>query len=438
MAAGPALEFVASNVPSLDDEEEILQSLLKRFARELDYSTKTLVIDRYDSLHLLNQSIFVLDRPRSRLSRVYRALMRRITRRNLDDREAALAAMSAERTRWSGTPHDPESRTDAEVRIKEIISRHPDDAEILCEAARFCSDQEQWSVARILSSRALDVAMRKRDALSYRYALQAIGYRIQGGKGEDDVHDLLELLDLEVLEFDDVIRAVNLLQQISDEPPIRIVSAKSFGKLEDRELGILAAQMHASHGWERIAWRLLYRGEPPTELREPSDIEWMAEAAIVAIGIGEFDAARRLLRRLGSFKVLQETSIRDHFNFAMATWGADQRTLPVDLFKVVVTLDSQSTERPGNANYCQCLALANFVSGEKEQAQFSLNMARRIASSVPFSHFSCWSYLELPSNKFLRDLDEMERYFHGEAILPEFMRQQPSTETLALEVAGGQ
>jgi MinD-like ATPase involved in chromosome partitioning or flagellar assembly len=425
------IEFVASNVPSLDDEEQILQSLLKQFSQELDYSTETLVIDRYDSLHLLNQSIFVLDRPRSRLSRTYRALMKRITSRNLDDREAALAAMSADRTRWLESPIDADSHARAEMRINEIINRHLDDAEILCEATRFCSDQEEWSAARSYSERTVEVARRKRDTLSLRYALRSIGYRIQGEKRVEDVSDLLELLDLENLEFDDINRGLKLVKKLVNDPPASIVALKSLRRLTDHELANLASEMQTSREWEKIAWSFLNRGNSITELVEPTDTTWLGQASLIAISLGKFDVARRLLSKLLSFEETGVASVSYQFNFAMASWGEDPKNLPVDLFKFVVSSDFQSKRQLSNANYSQCIAMAKFITGEKEDALLSLNQARQTASSVPFPfiHFSCWSYLELPLNKFLQDLDKMERFFAGESILPEFMSQAASIQS---------
>ena len=87
------LEFVASNVPALDDEEAILKSQLRRFSKELGFH-RAHVIERYDSLHLMNQSIFVRSRPASRLAKQYRALTRKIVDRNIEDREAALRILS--------------------------------------------------------------------------------------------------------------------------------------------------------------------------------------------------------------------------------------------------------------------------------------------------------------------------------------------------------
>ena len=62
------IHLVMSNVPRLDDEEDILRRQERRFLSALGFPTLDGVIDRYDSLKLLDQRLFVLERPRARLA----------------------------------------------------------------------------------------------------------------------------------------------------------------------------------------------------------------------------------------------------------------------------------------------------------------------------------------------------------------------------------
>lgn len=80
------LHFVMSNVPDLDDEDQILEKNIASFQRDLGFSGKPSIIHRYDSLALLNQAIFVKERPRSRLAKEYQAVTAEIMRLNQDDR----------------------------------------------------------------------------------------------------------------------------------------------------------------------------------------------------------------------------------------------------------------------------------------------------------------------------------------------------------------
>ena len=85
------LHFVMSNVPDLDDEDEILEREIKQFEQSLGFDSPSAVIHHYDSLALLEQVTFVKERPRSRLAKEYAELALAIVRKNLEDREGALS-----------------------------------------------------------------------------------------------------------------------------------------------------------------------------------------------------------------------------------------------------------------------------------------------------------------------------------------------------------
>jgi MinD-like ATPase involved in chromosome partitioning or flagellar assembly len=70
------LDFVAANVPDLDDEKGILRRQLKAFSERLNFRWLSGTIHRYENLNLLDQSIFTLERPRSKLAQSYRRLLK--------------------------------------------------------------------------------------------------------------------------------------------------------------------------------------------------------------------------------------------------------------------------------------------------------------------------------------------------------------------------
>ena len=84
------LHFAMSNVPDLDDEDAILRKRIREFRNRLEFSRLSATINHYNSLTLLNQSIFVLDRPRSRLASQYRRLFDEILKANPSDRQVAI------------------------------------------------------------------------------------------------------------------------------------------------------------------------------------------------------------------------------------------------------------------------------------------------------------------------------------------------------------
>ena len=88
------IHFCPSNVPDLDDEELILQRHLEKAMKRLGYTEPASVIHHYNSLTLLDQQIFVEDRPKSKLAHEYRLLVDAIVAENLEDRAGALSKLN--------------------------------------------------------------------------------------------------------------------------------------------------------------------------------------------------------------------------------------------------------------------------------------------------------------------------------------------------------
>jgi MinD-like ATPase involved in chromosome partitioning or flagellar assembly len=125
------LHFVAANVPDLDDEDRILHRQIQAFRKRLDIKAFSGVIRRYENMNLLDQSVFTLDHPHTRLAHSYRRLLRTLLMDNLADRDGALLFLhTSPEFHWS----DPE-RGIAELKYKnslhEIARHFNDDVEIL-------------------------------------------------------------------------------------------------------------------------------------------------------------------------------------------------------------------------------------------------------------------------------------------------------------------
>ena len=60
------------------------------FRERLDFSRLSGMIRRYESLKLLDQSVFTLDHPHSRLARSYRRLLRTLLKDNPADRDGVM------------------------------------------------------------------------------------------------------------------------------------------------------------------------------------------------------------------------------------------------------------------------------------------------------------------------------------------------------------
>lgn len=127
------LHFVMSNVPDLDDEDEILQGKIRSFQDQLGFPEEPLLVHRYDSLSLLNQTVFTKDRPKSRLAKEYENIVREISACNMDERDTTL-----ERLR-SFLPSVPGLRLvisrDSVPKMEELLAKieksHLEDEEVL-------------------------------------------------------------------------------------------------------------------------------------------------------------------------------------------------------------------------------------------------------------------------------------------------------------------
>jgi MinD-like ATPase involved in chromosome partitioning or flagellar assembly len=147
------LHFVASNVPNLDDEHGLLHRQLEAFRRELAIYHDVprhprVMIHRYETLELLDQPVFVQQRPRSRLAREYRRLVRRLIMENPVDREGAscyLRSLGLDREVRRHWPRFSSGGMTArmvdvihvEDRLRQIESQFKDDPKVLLQLAKW-------------------------------------------------------------------------------------------------------------------------------------------------------------------------------------------------------------------------------------------------------------------------------------------------------------
>jgi hypothetical protein len=119
---------------------------------------------------------------------------------------------------------------------------------------------------------------------------------------------------------------------------------------------------------------------------------------------------------------LSEMDVADSFNYAMADWGHSGGP-DSHLFSRVI---EKGNDRATDANFKQCLALAAWITGNRDAAKEYLHSSRQLALSDPTPEFSCWRYLKVPIKAFLDDLDEMATAFDDDNVVPAFMKQQTS------------
>jgi MinD-like ATPase involved in chromosome partitioning or flagellar assembly/thioredoxin-like negative regulator of GroEL len=404
------LLFVMSNVPDLDDEDQILEHRITLFANTLHYEQLTAVIHRYDNLALLNQVVFTADRPRSRLAREYRALTDRVIEQNLRDREGALTFLRA-LGRRSARGASRMSRTDVEKRLSSIRQTHDTDGEILQRLADLRMNEGRYEDAGALWTRLVELKAATPYVLLRRAEARTRTAEPRGAL--DDVQAVLDSRDAADYE---IVRALNLLSSLAPERLRSVASAPAIQNLEaDRKFWV-ARQLAADEGLEaaRDILRQLLT-EPPADGKDAVRVELI----LTLMGLGEVEDAKKLL----SESAEQDASVQGAFNYAMAVW-ASEGSIPERLFRRVIELDEDN----GTANYSQCLAVAFGAVGNLDDAYQRLNQARQRLAAQPELTFSCWRYQTVSADDFLDDLEEVRQFIEHRSVRPMFFDKVPTQQ----------
>ena len=406
-AKGPSrkdikLHFCPSNVPDLDDEEQILERHLSYAELELGYSEPASIIRHYRSLSLLDQLIFVTERPNSRLTKEYQLLVDSIVSENIEDRAGAVARLR----RIRSSLVSDKSPKNIEL-VNRIVDLHPRDGEVSFVAANIYNhigleDAELEMLSRAISSGFQEAFARSRRA------------SILMSRSQDDVarEDLQAVLESKRARPWEIGTAIERLREID---PNWLDTAKRSPALRQLDLtglvDVVNPLMYDRRGAD-LAVELMAKFEPF------DDDEGIVESFVLAlISTGRFDDAMKLVAATRE-EILVSSQVSDVFNFAAAEWGS-QGVPSADVFQRVIDLYNPEVLR--SPNNWQCLALSNYVVGNKEEAQTILNEAKESVDTVS-RIFSCWRYLYTSRKEFLKDIDEMEKSFKRNRIVPSFVK----------------
>lgn len=403
------LHFVMSNVPDLDDEDRILSDQINAFQKQLGFRTDPMVVHRYDSLSLLNQVVFAKDRPRSRLAREYRRIVREISGRNWADRDGALDYISRAVRRWRGI--GDESIQTRERMLEKIEDAHSEDGEVLFRLGELRERVRQPEWALSLYYRAIDAGYARARAYLKRARMRAEnGDRV--GASEDA---------LRVLEFDDVsppmvrdaiLRTVSLT-------PAKIAESNAVTSLALDDKIWLASTFDRSPDQIRIAlpiWKRINSDSVPTEKRQLV----RHHLGLSYIGIGRCSDAIAVLCQ--GARTYGDMAIADAFHCAMAMWGEAGIPDPAAFLRVV-ELNQSNSQKHEEPNYLQCMAIAYWAAGNTETAIVYADRAQQaIRTTRRATVFSAWCYCRVNANTFVADLDEIRRLIDGDTSLtPGFM-----------------
>lgn len=412
------LHFVMSNVPYLDDEDQILIKIKENFVKKLQMKHPPMKIHRYDSLSLLNQEIFLASRPKSRLANEYQNLVSEIKKYNPSDYEGAILYLKETKKRMPVWDFEDDKET--KERLKKIEDQHKNRGEVLYHLGDLYDFQGDSERALGLFDKAIDVGLHTPNIYFNRARLQEnIGNR------ELAVKDLLTIFDFESVDFIWIIRAQHQLVRIGDFEPEKIIYSRTLKNLDKEKKLLLASNFNRSTMQSKIAVHIMQELLDSGEYLE--DYAFKFNFGLSLMSLGKCNEAAENFKLVLQNKSEEIETIESLFNYAMANWGLSNDNIKTD-FQKVVDRHEMLDEPRSNPNYLQCMTVAYWGIGDKEKSFSYLKKAQdKILDSRERSHFSCWRYLEVDKKQFREDLSEMEELLTGHSSLkPRYLKQQSS------------
>lgn len=404
------LHYVMSNVPDLDDEQEILSGLQERFREQLGYDGLTTVIHRYDSLSLLKQSLFVVERPNSRLSKEYLTLLNAITEENIQDRESVIRSLTR---RKSYRMRARLARETQQKRVDDILKYHSRDGEVLYVLAMDLKRRGRLEESNMLLGRSIELGHRSPEAL-----LAQAEVRLQDKDLSVKLSDVFEAFQSKDLDNDELIRGIEILRRSASEKLLEIAKTPAFSSLSALRCSDISYDMMWCKEGLQAAIDLLSRYQKTSSLSVAITEVVRLSLSLCLIGLSRFEEAVRLFGN--ARPAPDDLNINDSFNYGVSEWGGTGAP-PKDMFERVVELDLKGDERD-DANYHQCLAIALWVVGRNKDAVERIEEAKRNISEKPTAQFSCWRYMQVTPKDFLEDCASIQNLIKGENIRPMFFQ----------------
>ncbi|MDP3736611.1 MAG: ParA family protein [Hyphomonadaceae bacterium] len=418
------LHFCPSNVPNLDDENDILEGMFEKAKSRLGYDEVASCIHHYNSLDLLSEAIFSVARKGTSLAKEYAKLRDAVVASNYDDRDGAVIAMK--RALEAATRSEAFGKLN-NLPLDSIQETHADDAEVaswLARAYGIIGDNEQ-------SLASLNVAIEGGYEIIRNLALRG-SCHLSLGNRDAALSDWLSVLEFKDAPADLIVRAVNMVRDL-DQSGWAAAVEKSTASLSltggDRRR-LVQVLMSAPESLP-LAVRLSEKAMAEEVLSAEDREHYKYKIVLASIALHKFRYAMHALA-INRNAVLENETVADVFNYAIAEWGLT-RKIPCDLFARVVELgqamlEKSKGERSFAANFLQCLALAHFVCGDRQRALELVKSSNRQIKRTGRA-FSCWSFLELPQGQFLEDNTQMEEMMKvdTEGFAPRFFNHSQNT-----------
>lgn len=416
------LHFVMSNVPDLDDEDNILEESIASFRNDLGFRRDPMIIHRYDSLSLLNQVIFVKKRPRSRLATEYNNLTAEIMRLNPEDRDGALDYIEKVERSWRSPGRRLFSLTNAEAHLKTIQENHSDDGEVLFRLGALRADDGNPDDAAALFTRAVDAGYREPEAYLRRGSIR----RSEHADPDAASRDAMEALCSRNASAAQVRRAISIvtpqdLKRVSEMPAVLA--------LPPGERVWIASDLDGSKAEAMTARSILLTQLAGGHLSRDERTAARHFLSLAAIALGRFSEAIQVI--LDEKANPNEMNIIFAFNYGMALWGKGG-TVVIDAFRRVLELERSDPRARPLPNYLQCMAISHWAVGKSVAAQEFAEKAKREVAAIGGRELSCWRYLRVSASIFREDTDEILRLIRGDdTVAPRFASPEAEQQSLS-------
>lgn len=408
------LHFVMSNVPDLDDEDQILAGKISKFRNRLKLPQKPMIIHHYSSLSLLNQAVFVIDRPNSRLAKEYSDLVQEIVVCNYEDRDGALEYIHRQTERlWKW---DDDLLMKQDKIINRIEGKHSTDSLILYRLAKLRETLGDSDAAALLVNQAIEVGNESPEAYLTRSK-----YREKINDVDGAIQDVWRVLISKNVSPRLLKEAISRLIRQDAFEPEKVADSASISSLTP-SAALWLIQFFNRNDEELIFISLLLNKHIEVErLSQDQIYESRDVLGMVYMCLGKFDDAAKMFRR--EDEAIRSLSIAYAFDYGMALWGSSG--VQKEIFEHVVDLDDREGHATETPNYFQCLAIAYGLVGDRPKAiEYVQRAKQQMHESNYLEEFSCWRYRQVSMQEFIDDLDELNAQLKGQkALMPDFVKR---------------
>ena len=408
------LHFVMSNVQDLDDEDQILAGKISKFRNRLKLPQQPMIIHHYSSLSLLNQAVFVIDRPNSRLAKEYNDLVQEIVVCNYEDRDGALEYIRRQTERpWIW---DDDLLMKQDETISWIEAKHSTDGQILYRLAKLKETLGDSDAAASLVDQAIEVGNESPEAY-----LRRSKYREKDNDVDGVIQDVWRVLMSDNVSPRLLKEAISRLIRQGSFEPEKVADSSSISSLTPRGMLWLTQFFDRNDEELKLTSLLLNKILEIGNLSQDQTYEFRYDLGMAHMRLGKFDCAATMFRWEG--ESVRSLSIFEAFNYGMALWGSSG--VHKEIFKYVVDLDYRESHATRNPNYFQCLAIANGLVGDIHGAIEYVRRAKHRSQGFNFrEEFSYWRYRQVNMREFIDDLDELNAQLKSQkTLMPDFLKR---------------